>query len=217
MIRDALRRCHRPRFTREIDRDPEARDVGLRVDPRYAHGKTVMDTFRTRESSLGVIVAEMKAQPGCQIGHRGVEAWTGAGRWQAPRSSRVDDVRTGLAATRDRSPGRKPRVMTRISSELNKRAMGRNLVARHRPERDSRSRGSDGQDRRTPAAQSPGTYSVGDYSAHSREISMERDGSRSNFGPVSAKSFPRNAVRGSPPRSALPGESPSSAAVAGAL
>ena len=66
------------------------------------------------ESRLSVwVVAEMEAQPGCPIGHRRVEGWAGACRWQAPRSIRVDDVGTGLASTGEISPGREPRATNR--------------------------------------------------------------------------------------------------------
>jgi hypothetical protein len=130
------------------------------------------------ESRLSVwVVAEMMAQPGCLIGHRGVEARAGACRWQAPRSSRVDYVCTGLASTGERSPGRKPRLGFRVRS-TNERWVA-TWVARHRPGRDSNPGVQTAKINALLLRKRPETYRAGNYSATHKK-SRWRAGSRSN-------------------------------------
>ncbi len=130
------------------------------------------------ESRLSVwVVAEMMAQPGCLIGHRGVEARAGACRWQAPRSSRVDYVCTGLASTGERSPGREPRLGFRVRS-TNERWVA-TWVARHRPGRDSNPGVQTAKINALLLRKRPETYRAGNYSATHKK-SRWRAGSRSN-------------------------------------
>ena len=130
------------------------------------------------ESRLSVwVVAEMMAQPGCLIGHRGVEARAGACRWQAPRSSRMDYVCTGLASTGERSPGREPRLGFRVRS-TNERWVA-TWVARHRPGRDSNPGVQTAKINALLLRNRPETYRAGNYSATHKK-SRWRAGSRSN-------------------------------------
>ncbi len=63
-----------------------------------------------------------------------------------------------------------------ISSQLNKRAMGSELVARHRPELDSKSRVQTAKIHALLLREGPGTYGVGDYSAPTQKKSRGRAG-----------------------------------------